>query len=83
MCAAKAIRFATLLGCRFTGCHRLHTLQGVREEVATDDRHGGKACDIFRASEKGGLSRPPGRHPCSSYTVAGTLWKVETTVSKA
>ena len=32
--------------------------------------------------EKGGLSRPPGRHVCRSYAVVWTLWKVETTVSK-
>src|SRR5580658_4027110 len=31
--------------------------------------------------EEGGLSRPPGRRLCSSYTAVETLWKVETTVS--
>jgi len=31
--------------------------------------------------KKGGLSRPPGQRSSSSYTVAWTLWKVETAVS--
>jgi hypothetical protein len=30
---------------------------------------------------EGGLSRLPERHSCGCYTVAWTLWKVETTVS--